>query len=111
MMASFDDFLKIDMRVGQVVDVQPFPKAKNPAYKVWVDLGDELGVKKSSAQITERYGLEDLKGRKVVAVVNFEPRQIADFMSEILILGTEDENGHIALLKPADNAPLGKKVY
>ena len=110
-MATIDDFMSIDMRVGQIVDVQPFPKAKNPAYKVWVDFGDELGIKKSSAQITERYDMNELKDRKVVAVVNFEPRQIADFISEVLILGTEDENGHVALLTPAENAPLGKRVY
>jgi len=108
---SIDDFLKVDIRVGTVVDVQPFEKARKPAWKVWVDFGAEIGVKKSSAQITTHYGKENLMGRQVAAVVNFPPRQIADFMSEALILGFSDANGAIVLIGPERPVPDGERMH
>ena len=111
MTISFDDFMKVELRLGQVVDVQDFPKARNPAYKVWVDFGDELGIKKSSAQITHHYTKDDLMGRYVVCVINFEPRQIADFMSEVLITGFYDADGHVVLAGVENsNLPLGSRL-
>ena len=108
---TFDDFLKVDIRVGTIIDVQPFEKAKKPAWKLWVDFGPALGVKKSSAQITVHYKPEDLLGRQVIAVVNFPPRQIADFMSEILVLGLSDEDGAIVLLGPERSVPDGGRMH
>lgn len=108
-MATFDDFLKLDIRVGEIVKVETFEKARNPAYKVWVDLGDEIGTKKSSAQITECYELSDLVGRQVLCVVNFPPRQIADFMSEVLILGTYSDDG-VVLIQPERPVKIGDKL-
>jgi tRNA-binding protein len=108
---SFDDFLKVDIRVGVIEKVEPFPKARKPAWKLWVDFGPELGVKKSSAQITVHYRQEDLIDRQVIAVVNFPPRQIADFMSEVLVLGLPDENGEVVLLGPSMNVPLGGRMF
>ena len=104
MIATFDDFLKLDIRVGTIISAEPFPKAKKPAYKLTVDFG-ELGVKKSSAQITERYTTDELVGKQVLAVVNFPPRQVADFMSEVLVLGTYSDGGVILITpdKPAKN--------
>ena len=104
-MATFDDFLKLDIRVGTVISATSFEKAKRPAYKLLVDLGEEIGVKKSSAQITEKYTPEELVGKQVLAVVNFPPRQIADFMSEVLVLGTYSEGGVVLIIpdKPAAN--------
>lgn len=104
-MAEFADFLKLDIRVGTIVDAVPFEKARKPAYKLKVDMGEELGIKKSSAQITEVYQPEDLIGKQVMAVVNFPPRQIADYMSEILVLGTYSEQGVVLITpdKPVDN--------
>lgn len=98
-MATFDDFMKLDIRVGTVVEARVFPKARRPAYQLRVDFGEELGVKKSSAQITDRYTPEELIGRQVLAVVNFPPRQIADFLSEVLVLGTYSEGG-VVLIAP-----------
>ena len=98
-MATFDDFMKLDIRVGTVVEARVFPKARRPAYQLRVDFGEELGVKKSSAQITDRYTPEELIGRQVLAVVNFPPRQIADFLSEVLVLGTYSEGG-VVLITP-----------
>ena len=98
-MATFDDFMKLDIRVGTVVEARVFPKARRPAYQLRVDFGEELGVKKSSAQITDHYAPEELIGRQVLAVVNFPPRQIADFMSEVLVLGTYSEGG-VVLIAP-----------
>ena len=111
MTISFDDFMKVDLRLGKVVDVQDFPKARNPAYKVWVDFGDEIGIKKSSAQITHHYSKEDLLGRHVICVTNFAPRQIADFMSEVLITGFYDADGHVVLANVEDKTlPLGTRL-
>ncbi|MEM9349713.1 MAG: tRNA-binding protein [Pseudomonadota bacterium] len=108
---SFDEFLKVDIRVGQVVDAQPYPEARKPAIKLWVDFGGEIGVKKSSAQITKHYTPESVIGRRVVAVVNFPPRQIGKFMSEILVLGVPDDEGEVVLLKPDLDVPLGGRMY
>ena len=109
-MATFEDFLKLDIRVGTIVEAKVFAKARRPAYQLKVDFGAEIGVKKSSAQITERYTPETLVGKQVLAVVNFPPRQIADFMSEVLVLGTYSEGG-VVLITPdmavADGDKLG----
>lgn len=108
-MATFDDFLKLDIRVGTILEAKPFGKARKPAYQLKVDLGDEIGVKRSSAQITDRYTPEDLVGKQVMAVVNFPPRQIADFMSEVLVLGTYSEGG-VILITPDQSAKNGDKL-
>lgn len=97
--ASFDDFARLEIRAGTILTAQPFPKARRPAYRLTVDFGPEIGVKKSSAQITEQYRSEELVGMQVLAVVNFPPRQIADFMSEVLVLGTYSESG-VVLITP-----------
>ncbi len=111
MTATLEDFLKLDVRVGRVVTAEPFPEARKPAYKLTIDFGAQLGVKKSSAQITKNYAAEDLAGRLVVAVVNFPPRQIGPFMSEVLTLGLSDENGDVVLLRPDRDVPLGGRMY
>lgn len=111
MTATFDDFLKLDIRVGRVVKAETFPEARKPAYKLWVDYGPEIGVKKSSAQITVNYSLEDLEGRLVMGVVNFLPRQIGPFMSEALVVGVPDEKGEVALIGPDGEVPLGARLY
>jgi tRNA-binding protein len=108
---SFNDFLKVDIRKGTVVDAQPFPEARKPAIKLWVDYGDEIGVKKSSAQITVHYAPEELIGKQVLAVVNFPRRQIGKFMSEALVLGLPDENGEVVLLTPDKPVPNGARMY
>ncbi len=108
---TFDDFLKVDIRVGQIVRAEPYPEARKPAYKLWVNLGNKIGQKKSSAQITANYNLDDLVGRKVLAVVNFPPRQIGKFMSEILILGVPDENNEVVLIKPDKDVENGGRLY
>ncbi len=108
---SFDEFLKVDIRAGRVIDAQPFPEARKPAYKLWIDFGPEIGVKKTSAQITELYPLESLIGRQVMAVVNFPPRQIGPFMSEVLTLGVSDAEGHVVLLTPDHETPLGGRMH
>lgn len=108
---SFDDFLKVDIRVGKVIDAQPYPEARKPAIKLWIDFGPEIGQKKSSAQITAHYTPEELVGREVLAVVNFPPRQIGKFMSECLVLGLPDENGDIVLIRPDQDVPSGGRMH
>jgi tRNA-binding protein len=108
--ATFEEFLAIDMRAGRVVRVEEFPEARRPAWKLWIDFGPELGEKRSSAQITN-YTREELEGRLVVAVVNFAPRQVGPFMSEVLVLGATDEAGDIILLEPRSDVPLGARIH
>lgn len=108
-MASFEDFMKLDIRVGTIVSAKVFEKAKKPAYQLQVDFGEEIGVKKSSAQITDHYSPDDLVGKQVLAVVNFPPRQIADFMSEVLVLGTYSEGG-VVLIAPDKPVKNGDKL-
>ena len=107
--ADFEDFQKLDIRVGEIVDVKDFPEANKPAYRIWVDLGEELGIKKSSAQITKLYSPEELEGKQVICVVNFPPLQIASFESEILILGVYRSDG-VVLLQPDEEVSLGSKI-
>lgn len=108
---SFDDFLKVDIRVGRIVEAAPFPEARKPAYKLRIDFGPELGIKKSSAQITRHYTPETLEGRLVMAVVNFPPRQIGPIMSEVLTLGVPDADGEVVLLAPDKDVPIGGRLY
>jgi tRNA-binding protein len=108
-MATIDDFLALDIRVGEVIDVKDFPEARKPAYQVWVDFGSEIGIKQSSAQITDFYSKEELLGRQVIAVVNFPPRKIAHFESQILILGIYADGG-VVLLQPERKVEKGAKI-
>jgi tRNA-binding protein len=108
-MITFDDFAKIDIRVGEIIKAEVFEKARRPAYKLLVDFGEEIGIKKSSAQITALYKVEDLIGKQVLAVVNFPPRQIADFMSEVLVLGTYSKDG-VVLIQPERAVEKGDKL-
>jgi len=108
---TFDDFMKVDIRIGTIVEVSDFPEARKPAYKLKIDFGDEIGVKKSSAQITVHYSPEDLAGRKVAAVVNVPPRQIGPFMSDVLTLGFSDSNGDIVLVSIDKDAPNGSRLH
>lgn len=108
---SYDDFQKVDIRVGTVTEAVPFPEARKPAYKLKIDFGEEIGVKRSSAQITVHYQPEELVGRQVAGVVNFAPRQIGPFMSEVLTLGFADENGDIVLLEPERSVPNGSRMF
>ena len=108
---TYDDFLKVDIRVGTVVDAQPFPEARKPAIKLWVDFGEPLGTRKSSAQITRHYKPEALIGRQVLAVVNFPPRQIGKFMSEVLVLGVPDGDGEVVLIGPSLEVPKGGRLF
>lgn len=110
-MISYDDFAKVDMRVGRVLAVDDFPEARKPAYKLTIDFGSEIGIKKSSAQITEHCKKEDLIGRLVVAVVNFPPKQIGPFMSECLTTGAADSEGKVVLLGFDHDVPLGSKIF
>jgi tRNA-binding protein len=111
-MASISDFEKVEIRVGRIIEATDFPEAKKPAYKLKIDFGPEVGIKKSSAQITKHYKLNDLPGTLVLAVVNFPPRQIGPFISEVLTLGVPDANGDIVLVVPDnDNAAVGGKLY
>jgi len=109
-MATIDDFEQLDLRVGRVVAAEPFPEARKPAYKLTIDFGP-LGLRRSSAQLTALYGLDELPGRLVVAVVNFPPRRIAGFVSEVLVLGLPDADGQVVLLAPERDVPLGGRVY
>ncbi|QFT62216.1 tRNA-binding protein [Roseivivax sp. THAF30] len=107
---AFEDFLKVDIRAGTVTRAEPFPEARKPAIKLWIDFGPELGEKKTSAQITAHYAPDELVGRQVMAVVNFPPRQIGPFMSEVLTLGCADEEGAIVLLGPDHPVPNGARM-
>ena len=108
---AFDDFLRVDIRVGRIVSAEDFPEARKPAYKLVIDFGSGVGIRKSSAQICARYRIEDLPGRLVAAVVNFPPRQIGKVLSEVLILGLPDENGEVVLIGPGHDVPLGGKLF
>ena len=108
---SFDDFLKVDIRVGRIVAAEEFPEARKPAYKMRIDFGPDIGIKRTSAQVTKHYTLETLTGKLVMAVVNFPPRQIGPVMSEVLTLGVPDEDGEVVLLTPDKNVPVGGRLY
>ena len=111
MTITYDDFAKVDIRVGVITRAEPYPEARKPAYKLWVDFGPELGEKRSSAQITRHYTVEGLIGRQVLAVVNFPPRQIGKVMSEVLVLGLPDAEGEVVLIGPGHDVPLGGKLF
>jgi tRNA-binding protein len=106
---SWNDFEKIEMRVGTVIKTEPFTEARNPSYKIWIDFGSHLGIKKTAAQVTKKYALEDLIGKQVVGVVNFKPKQIANFMSECLLLGAVNED-EVTLIQPAGKVKNGLKI-
>lgn len=108
---SFDEFLKVDIRLGRIVSAEPFPEARKPAFKLMIDLGPEIGVKKSSAQITKHYRLDELAGKLVMCVVNFPPRQIGPIRSEVLTLGVPDGDGEVVLLTPTHDVPLGGRMF
>ena len=108
---TFDDFLKVDIRVGRIVAAEAFPQARKPAFKLTIDFGPGIGLKRSSAQITANHTLEDLVGTQVLAVVNFPPRQIGPFMSEVLTLGVPDQDGAVMLIRPDREVPLGGRLY
>lgn len=111
MTITFDDFQKVDIRVGRITRAEPYPEARKPALKLWVDFGDDLGEKRSSAQITRHYAPEELVGRQVLAVVNFPPRQIGRVLSEVLVLGLPDATGEVVLIGPDMVVPLGGKLF
>ena len=108
---TFDQFLAVDIRIGTVLSADPFPEARKPACKLMIDFGPAIGIRKSSAQITERYTIEELPGRKIAAVVNFAPRQIGKFMSEVLTLGFADEDGAVILFAPDHDVPNGSRLF
>lgn len=108
---TFDDFLKVDIRVGRIVQAEAFPEARKPAFKLLIDLGPEIGQKRSSAQITRNHKLDELPGRLVLCVVNFPPRQIGPMMSEVLTLGVPDADGEVMLIAPDREVPLGGRLY
>jgi tRNA-binding protein len=107
---TFDDFMKVDIRVGKVLRVEDYPEARKPAIKMWIDFGSEIGERKTSAQVTAHYTPETLVGKQVMGVINFPPRQIGKFMSEVLVLGLADEAGEIVLLSPDQDVPLGERM-
>lgn len=111
MAISYDDFQKVDIRAGTIVRAEPFPEARKPALKLWVDFGLEIGERKTSAQITHHYTPEGLLGQQIAAVVNFPPKQIGKFMSEILVVGFPDADGEVVLLKPTRNVPNGGRLF
>lgn len=111
MTIGYDDFERVDIRVGRIQRAEPFPEARRPAFKLWIDFGAGIGVKKTSAQITRHYTLDSLPGRMVVAVTNFAPKQIGSFMSEVLVLGVPDEDGEVVLLQPDKPVPAGGRMY
>jgi tRNA-binding protein len=108
---TFDDFLRVDIRIGSIVEAEPFPEARKPAFQLKIDFGAAIGVKKSSAQIVDRYALDELVGRQVAAVVNFPPRQIGKFLSEVLTLGFADETGAVILFAPDRTVPNGSRLF
>jgi tRNA-binding protein len=108
---TFEDFLEVDIRVGRVVRAEPFPEARKPSIRMWIDFGPELGERKTSAQVTAHYAPGTLVGRQVVAVVNFPPRQIGPFMSEVLVLGLPDAAGEVVLLSPDRDVPEGGRMH
>ncbi|MBN2368041.1 tRNA-binding protein [Candidatus Woesearchaeota archaeon] len=110
-MATYNDFLKLDTRVGKIVEVEDFPEAKNPSYKLKIDFGEEIGVKKSCAQLVKNYKKGELVGRQVLAVVNFPPRQIGPAVSEVLTLGVPDDEGECVLIRPDRDVPVSGKLY
>lgn len=111
MTISYDDFQKVDIRVGRITRAEPFPEARKPALKLWIDFGPEIGERKSSAQITSHYNCADLIGRQVLAVVNFPPRQIGPMRSEVLTLGVPDAAGEVVLIGPGHDVPLGGRLF
>ncbi len=108
---TFDEFMAVDVRVGEITRTEPFPEARKPAYKLWINFGESIGEKKSSAQITVHYSLEELVGKRVMAVVNFPSRQIGPVKSEVLVLGVPDDNGAVVLIAPDKNVPLGGRLF
>lgn len=108
-MATFEDFMKLDIRVGEIIKAERFEKAKKPAYKLWIDFGDEIGIKKSSAQITKCYAIDELVGKQILGVINFPKKQIADFISEVLVLGVYAEEG-VVLIQPEKRVKKGDKL-
>jgi tRNA-binding protein len=110
-MATFEDFQRLDIRVGRIIEAEDFPEARNPAYKLTIDLGSGIGIRKSSVQIVKNYKKEDLKGRLVLCVVNFPPRRIGPFLSEVLTLGVPDKNDECVLIQPGLEVPIGGKLY
>ncbi len=110
-MITYNEFENVDIRVGRIIEVEDFPEARKPAYKLLIDFGPEIGAKRSSAQLTKLYSKEELRGKLVMAVVNFPPKQIGHFLSEVLTLGVPDENGSVVLVSPIQEVPLGGKLY
>ena len=110
-MINYQDFEKVDIRVGEIIKVEDFPEARKPAYKLEIDFGTEIGIKKSSVQITKNYNRDELLGKQVIGVVNFPPKQIGPFISEVLTLGLPDENGDVVILSPTKKVPKGGKMF
>lgn len=110
-MATYEDFQKLDIRVGKILEVEDFPEARKPAYKLRIDFGEEIGIKRSSAQLPQNYSKDDLRDKLVLGVVNFPPRQIGPVVSEVLTLGVPDENGECVLITPDKNIPTGGRLY